>query len=55
MKNETTLMLTVEMIFNKPFCDENVPLNKDIAEALKRVTNADHIVVASKKVFVRDE
>lgn len=55
--NETTVMLTAEIILVGEENGEvaSAVTNEEIAEIIKRRLNADHVIVTSKKVFIRDE
>lgn len=56
-KKETTVMLTAEIILVGEENGEvaSAVTNEEIAEIIKRRLNADHVIVTSKKVFIRDE
>lgn len=55
-KKETTVMLTAEIILigEDDGTVADAVTNEQIAELIKHRLDADHVLVTSKKVFVRD-
>ena len=56
-KTETTVMLTVEIILIGEESGEIAAgvTEGQIADIIKRRLDADHVLITSKKVFVREE
>ena len=56
-KKETTVMLTAEIILvgEDDGTAAEAVTNEQIADIIKRRLDADHVVITSRKLFVRDE